>query len=65
MMSSTSVVNVPVLQSSGKHTDPSSAASNLWYAISVDYSSNREKDIPCPKRQVMLINSVLFVKDLI
>ena len=65
MLSLTSIANVPVLQSSGRHTYPSSTASNLWYAISVDNPSNRKQDIPCPKRQVMLIYSVLFVKDLI
>ena len=42
MLSSTSIVNVPVLQSSGRHPDLSSTASNLWYDIFVDNSSNRE-----------------------
>ena len=34
---------------------------HFWYTISVDNSSIKEYEIPCPKQQVMLISSVLFV----
>ena len=33
----------------------------FWYTICVDISSIKEYEIPYPKRQVMLIRSVLFV----
>ena len=61
---STSIVNLPIMYSSGRHTDPSSTASNFRHAISVDNSSIKEYEISCPKQQIMLISSVLFVSNL-
>ena len=52
------------MHSSGRYTDHSSTASKFWYAISVDNSPIKENEIPSPKWQVMLISSMLFVKDL-
>ena len=61
---SASIVNLPLMHSSGKHMDPSLAASNFCYATSVDNSFIKEYEISCPILQVMLIFSVLFVNHL-
>ena len=49
------------MHSSGRHTDPSSTASNFSYTISVVDSPTKKYQISCFKRQVMLISSMLFL----
>ena len=55
------MLNLPTIHFFGRHTDLSPTTSNFWYDTAVDDSSIKKYEIPCPKRQVMFIGSVLFV----
>ena len=53
ILSPTSVINLPIMHSSERYSEPSLGASSVWYTIFVDNCSIKEYEISYTKRQVV------------